>query len=220
MGYLDNSSITVDAILTKKGRELLAKGQNEFKITSFALADDEIDYTLWNPDHPLGSQYYGSIIENMPITEAVPDESQNMRFKLVTLPKKTVRIPVVSVNRSAITLETSQSEIIIPTTLNYKEGNSTYGYTAILADSDVVTLEVVEQSQATTAFVAPASALLDPSQSVSLIGMKFKITAKPQLTGPKSTTITIYGNETGGSVTISVTVNQQSATYGAGLTQG
>ena len=46
MGYLDNSSITVDAILTKKGRELLARGQNEFVITQFALADDEIDYGL------------------------------------------------------------------------------------------------------------------------------------------------------------------------------
>ena len=62
MGYLDNSSITVDAILTKKGRELLSKGRNSFNITQFALADDEIDYNLWNPAHPLGSSYYGIII--------------------------------------------------------------------------------------------------------------------------------------------------------------
>jgi len=32
MGFLDNTSITVDAILTKKGRELLARGKNKFKI--------------------------------------------------------------------------------------------------------------------------------------------------------------------------------------------
>ena len=32
MGFLDNTSITVDAILTKKGRELLARGQDEFRI--------------------------------------------------------------------------------------------------------------------------------------------------------------------------------------------
>jgi len=54
MGYLDKSIITVDAILTKKGRELLARGDGSFKITQFALADDEIDYTLYNPSHPSG----------------------------------------------------------------------------------------------------------------------------------------------------------------------
>ena len=87
MGYLDNSSITVDAILTKKGRELLAKGRQNFNITQFALADDEVDYDLWNPAHPLGSDYYGVVIESMPITEAVPDETQSMKYKLITLPK-------------------------------------------------------------------------------------------------------------------------------------
>ena len=71
MGYLNNSTITVDAILTKKGRELLARGKDEFKITQFALADDEIDYDLWNPAHPLGSDYYGVIIENMPLVEEI-----------------------------------------------------------------------------------------------------------------------------------------------------
>ena len=58
MGYLNNSIITVDAILTKKGRELLAKGDGSFKITQFALSDDEIDYTLYNPTHPSGSAFY------------------------------------------------------------------------------------------------------------------------------------------------------------------
>ena len=62
MGYLNNSTITVDAILTKKGRELLARGQNDFKITQFAVADDEIDYDLWNPAHPLGTDYYEIIM--------------------------------------------------------------------------------------------------------------------------------------------------------------
>ena len=66
MGYLNNSVVTVDAILTKKGRELLARGDGSFKITQFALADDEIDYTLYNPSHPSGSAYYGeSIVEKL-----------------------------------------------------------------------------------------------------------------------------------------------------------
>ena len=84
MGYLDNTSVTVDAILTNKGRELLAKGDGSFNITQFALADDEIDYDLWNPDHPLGTDFYGIIIENLPLTEAIPDETQAMKSRLLT----------------------------------------------------------------------------------------------------------------------------------------
>ena len=41
MGYLDNTSVTIDAILTIKGRELLARGGNAFNITQFAVGDDE-----------------------------------------------------------------------------------------------------------------------------------------------------------------------------------
>jgi hypothetical protein len=67
MGYLNKASVTVDAILTKKGRELLAQGRSAFNITQFAVADDEIDYSLYDPAHPLGTEYYGSAIENMPI---------------------------------------------------------------------------------------------------------------------------------------------------------
>ena len=69
MGFLDNSSTTVDAILTKKGRELLARGRNEFKISKFALADDEIDYTMFNENHPNGTQYASEAIENMVLIE-------------------------------------------------------------------------------------------------------------------------------------------------------
>ena len=95
MGFLDNTSITVDAILTKKGRELLARGKNEFKISKFALSDDEIDYTLWDVTHPNGTNYYGEVIENMPLLEASPDENQIMRYKLTTLPKNTTKMPIL-----------------------------------------------------------------------------------------------------------------------------
>jgi len=96
MGYLNNSVITVDAILTKKGRELLAQGRGNFNITQFALSDDEVDYDLWNPSHPEGSDYFGAVIENMPITEAIPDETQSMKYKLITLEKSTVAIPYIN----------------------------------------------------------------------------------------------------------------------------
>jgi len=86
MGYLNKATITVDAILTNRGRELLAQGgRSAFNITKFAVADDEVDYGLYNVAHPEGSEYYGAIIENMPVLEATPDEQQIMRYKLVTL---------------------------------------------------------------------------------------------------------------------------------------
>ena len=140
MGYLNNSTITVDAILTKKGREILASGRDNFQITSFALADDEIDYDLYNPDHPLGTAFYGAAIENMPITEALPDETQMLKYKLVTLRKGTATIPVVSVaglDSSGITLNFAEGFPITPTTINIQAGNSRFGYTAILSDSSV-----------------------------------------------------------------------------------
>ena len=61
MGFLNNTTVTVDAILTKKGRELLAQGTEAFNITKFALSDDEVDYNLWDVTHPNGSDYYGKV---------------------------------------------------------------------------------------------------------------------------------------------------------------
>ncbi len=208
MGYLNNTSIVVDAILTRKGRELLARGQNEFNITHFALADDEIDYSLWNPDHPQGSAYYGAVIEAMPVTEAVPDETQVMRYKLVTLPKKTVRIPIVSVPNTSITLTAGQQDIIKPSTINYADGNSTYGYTAVLADNDVAILEVVDAALGTKNASTMLSDL-EPGQSVSVVGKTFRIRAKSAIASSKTTTLTIYGNETGGQTTLNITVQKQ-----------
>ena len=106
MGYLDNTTQTVDAIITKKGRELLARGENEFKVTKFALGDDEIDYSLWDVTHPNGTSAYGSAIENLPLLEAIPDENQIMRYKLVTLPKDTAKLPVVTLPQSSFTFTT------------------------------------------------------------------------------------------------------------------
>ena len=129
MGYLNNSTITVDAILTKKGRELLARGRDEFKIKQFALADDEIDYDLYNPEHPLGTAYYGAAIENMPVVEALADETQMLKYKLVTLPKGTARIPVVRVAQTNIELNANESTVITPSTVNFGGGNRSFGYT-------------------------------------------------------------------------------------------
>jgi hypothetical protein len=209
MGYLDNSSITVDAILTKKGRELLSQGQSNFNISQFALADDEIDYDLWNPAHPLGSDYYGIVIENMPLVEATPDESNIMRYKLITLPKQASRIPVISVGQAAITLSPSQTFTVRPTTTNFVGGNSTLGYTAILSNSDAATISVdvpalSSVSPSVPRFIGDAEA----AQTVSVTGLAFTISAKSIVTSGATATLTIIGNETGGRAVINITVLQ------------
>lgn len=219
MGYLDNSSITVDAILTKKGRELLARGRNEFNITQFALADDEIDYDLWNPDHPLGTAYYGTVIENMPLTEAVPDDTQVMKYKLVTLPKTQTRIPVVSIGNTSVTLQQNQTTVITPTTVNAQGSNQTLGYTAILSDSSVADI-IVNQAAPQASFASIPAFIGDTeaATSVTVVGLSFTIRAKQQLVSDKVATVTFIGNETGGRASLTVNVRRVSvANFGNGV---
>ena len=208
MGYLDNSAVTIDAVLTLKGRELLAKGMSEFNITQFAVGDDEVDYSLWNTDHPLGSAYYGTIIENMPITEAVPDETQALKYKLITLPKGSTRIPIISVGSTSLTLNAAQSATVTPTTLNFASANTQLGYTAILSDSKVGTLTATAApnpiSPTTPRFIGDN----EDSQSVSATGLTFTLTANTFTDADRTATLTIIGNETGGSVSISLTIKK------------
>lgn len=209
MGYLNNSTITVDAILTKKGRELLARGQNDFNITQFAIADDEIDYDLWNPAHPLGTDYYGIIIENMPLIEASADEANIMRYKLITLPKTTVRIPIITLPTTSAELNTGENVILTPFTQNISNGNSSLGYTAILSDSSVAGIYArTSAPQSISPTVTRFQGASDSATSVSVVGLEFVVTAMAQYTADAFATVTIIGNETGGSVTLNLKVLQ------------
>lgn len=233
MGYLDNTTVTVDAILTNKGRQLLASG-GRLNIVKFALSDDEIDYDLWNPAHTLGTNYYGAVIENMPVLEALPDESQMLRYKLLTLPKDVIGIPVISVNPSSISITSlKQSVTVSPSTLNLAGGNDAAGYTAILSDDTVATLEVAPDGTVSSApksingtsaistvadanLANTAANFLDDEvtgmttagKTITKVGSKFIIKAKPQAgTTIKRALLTIVGNETGGFKTISISVD-------------
>lgn len=214
MGYLDNSIVTVDAILTKKGRELLARGDGSFKITQFALADDEIDYTLYNPTHPLGSQYYGQAIENMPLLEAFPDETQIMKYKLTTLPRGTAKLPILDIGYTAIRLKQGASLAITPQTLNYLGSSQAFeagGYVATIADARVaqtyngvgINTPESEQLNSTTT--------LGTNVSKTVIGTSINITATAinTLFGNQTTlqtTITVIGRDSGARVTVPVTI--------------
>jgi hypothetical protein len=216
MGYLDNSVVTVDAILTKKGRELLARGDGSFKITQFALADDEIDYTLYNPTHPSGSALYGEALENMPLLEAFPDETQIMKYKLTTLPRGTSKLPILDLGFASITLKQGASVAITPQTLNYLGATSTFeadGYTATIADSRVlntfggVGINTEEAERLNT------STTLGTNVSKTVLGTTINLTATAvnTLFGSRTqlqTTITIIGRGSGARITIPVTITK------------
>jgi len=204
MGYLDNSSITVDAILTKKGRELLAKGRDNFVISQFALADDEVDYELWNPSHPNGSDYYGIIIENMPIVEAVTDENYSMRYKLLTLPKNTIRIPVIQTNPSSIAIEEGGIRQVV--SIQTKNGgNESLGYTVTLLNSDAAT--IVGDGNGIANNEDPVGANEDRRSVTISTNSTFTIISKVLVDNTNiNTKIFVVGNETGGHAEISLSV--------------
>ena len=203
MAYLDNTEITVDAILTKKGRQKLASGQS-LNITKFALGDDEIDYTLYEPAHPKGSAYYDSAITAIPILEASPDETQMLRYKLVTLPKGTTKIPVVSFGISSISAYQDEGGVNLSPTTS-PNGNQNAGYTIVLADQRAGTLVVTRG--ATDSGTIPVFLGEEVSTTAQVVsGLEFRFTPNPNLSINISTTITVYGNETGGSQSIPVTI--------------
>lgn len=216
MGYLDNSVVTVDAILTKKGRELMARGDGSFRITQFALSDDEIDYTLYNTTHPSGSNYYGEAIEGMPLLEAFPDETQIMKYKLVTLPRGTARLPILDLGYAAITLKQGASLAITPQTLNYLGANQTFetnGYTATIADARVLSTFNGTGINTPEAAALNSTTTLGTNVSKTVIGSSITLTATNvnTLFGSNTslqTTVTVVGRDSGARLTIPVTINK------------
>jgi len=218
MGYLNNQVVTVDAILTKKGRELLAKNDGSFRITQFSLADDEIDYTLYNPTHPSGSAFYGEAIDNLPLLEAFPDESQIMKYKLATLPRGTAKLPVLDLGYSAITLKQGASLAITPQTLNYLGNTQTFetsGYSATVSDVRLFSTftGVGINTDAANAANLSATTTLGTNVSKTVIGTQINLRATTvnTLFGSNtqiSTTITVVGLDSGARLTIPVTITQ------------
>lgn len=216
MAYLDNTVITVDAVLTKKGRERLSEGRGNFKITKFAVADDEIDYTLYNVAHPLGTNYYSNIIESMPVLEAIPDESQTMRFKLATLDQAGSTVPQINaggkdadngISLTFVNNDTgnSDAETIIPRTKFFDESED---YTLILFDEEAADIIAVggtnQQDLGTTNVLGGRGTNL--STVLTKTGTQFTIDPKDVVTA-RNTKIRIFGNRSGATVTIPLTVN-------------
>ena len=214
MGYLDNTQIIVDAVLTKRGRELLARNDGSFRVTQFALADDEIDYSLYNEDHPNGSQFSGEAIENGTLLEAFPDENNIMIHKLVTLPRGTTKLPIVTANISKVQLSLGANMNVNPTTLNFggqanlKEPS---GYMATIGDRRLLANFVGVGQKGRISRRRPFS---DSALSETIRGMGFSLTAiySTSLFGSNTkltTTITIEGIDSGARTTIPVEISKE-----------
>ena len=216
MGYLNNTVITVDAILTKKGREALARNDGSFRITQFALSDDEIDYTLYNPTHPSGSAFYGEAIEGMPLIEAFPDDQQFMKYKLATLPRGTAKLPVLNLGYDAITLKQGASLSITPQTLNYLDNVSTFetsGYVATIADVRLMSSFEGLGINTQAAINQNSTSTIGTNVSKTVIGTQISLRATTvnTLFGTNTqlrTTLTVVGLDSGARITIPVTINK------------
>ena len=224
MGYLDNTSITVDAILTMKGRELLARNDGSFDITQFALGDDEIDYTLFNENHPNGTQYAAEAIENMPLIEAIPNGQNMLLSKLITLARNTSSIPNITTNfTNGISIRKGQTVTINPVTYNLQGANqagqeSGYIFTIINAQyQDVFSIQQQQQqyrsksssklkaTSISNIFTVPTTKAIGPGNKCELKATTNNALFSTTQTSV-STSIIVEGADTGAKVTIPFTV--------------
>ena len=132
MGILDNDTVIVDAILTKIGRQKLAQGQ-PLGISKFAFGDTGVDYTLYNPNHPSGSDSYGSAITSLPMLEAVPDDNVFLRSKLWTGNRNVQNFSFITVENTSPTItkiagQAESNSITIIPTLFPKSGQAIFDF--------------------------------------------------------------------------------------------
>ena len=216
MGYLDNTSITVDAILTKRGRELLSRNDGSFKITQFALGDDEIDYSLFNESHPNGTQFSAEAIENMPLIEAIPNGANSMNSKLITLTRGANAIPFIDVQ--SLTLAANQGAPITlqPTTFNLGGSNTAnteeYIFT-ILDDRLVLPGSFIGTGGTVIASASDIAEFSTIQTSLSVRGVSLSATATTSnalfssTVTARTTSIIIEGVTSGAIKSVSLTVN-------------
>tara|TARA_B100001778_G_scaffold183872_1_gene151410 strand:- start:48 stop:716 length:669 start_codon:yes stop_codon:yes gene_type:complete len=186
MGFLDNSSITVDAILTKRGREILSEG-GDLNIVKFALSDEEIDYGLYDVTHPNGTDSYGAVIENMSLLEATPART-NFRSFLVDNSLAGAQVNVDTLSYSNV--DTNSNISINPATI----GAPAEQYSFTIENTNIVKFSGNPDSVTTTA------------NNINLVAQSISTAA--------TTTVTIIGMQSGivNVVTISVKADPTSNT--------
>ena len=156
MGFLDNSGdIILDVVLTDHGRKELSKGDGSFKITKFALGDEEIDYTLYNHTHSSGSSYYDLEILQTPILEAFTDNAASMKSKLVTYEDlELLFLPIMKLNEvspSNVRYTTPNTFIVaVDRFTEGTDGETGIGFNGANVRQGVIFGESTQNDQATT----------------------------------------------------------------------
>jgi len=116
MAFLDNSGdIILDAVLTDTGRKRLAQGNGSFRITKFALGDDEIDYGLYDKDNVSGSAYYDINILQTPVLEAFTNNMSSMKSRLLSIARTDILyLPVIRIfNQGDSALESNFGNYVV-----------------------------------------------------------------------------------------------------------
>ena len=134
MAFLDSSTAVIDAILTRKGRELLARNDGSFQITKFDFGDDEINYQLYDATKATDQD---ADILNLPVLEPVSNENVALLYRLITLPKGSLKIASLSISPTSGTINYGDDLTVTVTTTN---GEDAQGYAATVRDNDIAVL--------------------------------------------------------------------------------
>jgi hypothetical protein len=217
MAYINSTVVTIDAILTDEGRKLMARADGSFSINQFALSDDEINYNLYNPQHPSGSAFFGEAISSTQVNEAFPSAQQNLKYKLVTLPQGTSKLPVLNIGYAKITLKQGASLSITPQTLNYLGAGTTYepsGYVITVADARLLSTFTGIGIDTTLLGDQSLNSISSTNISKSQVGTSFTLvgTTINTLFGSSVTSLysqlIVVGRDSGARLTIPLTVTK------------
>jgi hypothetical protein len=171
---------------------------------------------LYNPTHPSGSSFYGEAIENMPLLEAFPQETQIMKYKLATLPRGTAKLPVLDLGYSAVSLVQGASLSITPQTLNFLGNTQAYetsGYSATISDIRLMSTFNGVGINNTSNITPNSTTTLGTNVSTTVTGTQINLrsTTVNTLFGSNtqlSATLTVVGLDSGARLTIPVTINK------------
>ena len=129
MAFLDNSGdIILDAVLTDHGRKVLAKGDGSFKITKFALGDEEVNYTLYNSSHASGSAYYDLEILQTPVLESFTNNASSIKTQLLTYDNmELLFLPVLKLNENDTNTQRHSTGAFVVAVDDFTEQDATKG---------------------------------------------------------------------------------------------
>jgi hypothetical protein len=148
--------------------------------------------------------------------EAFPDETQIMKYKLLTLPRGTAKLPVLDVGYTQITLRQGASLAITPQTLNYLGASTAYessGYTATIGDSRLMSTFNAVGINTTEVQALNSSTTIGTNVSKTVVGTTINLTATTvnTLFGTRnslSTILTLTGRDSGARITVPVTITK------------